>query len=274
MNKEHQEVQVWLEKVFGGDSVPSYELNKKTVRILYKLMKLNEMKDNDTQLVIDDLRQKTDEYNVEARKLESILKSINLPIAGLSQSGVTSLRTLAKVALLLQTKDVSESSYMLSLQHLHDELYNTSEELKLEERVIQALVEKTKMAIHKYNSLKKAAEDLNQQKSKQYPEMEKRAKESGFLHSKAKEYKEKVHQFQNELIKSKTDPSIYHGALVKTSEELQTLKDQLAPLKSKLQTYHSLPPNISLTKVKIEELKHELTRLETELSRKIDLTHM
>lgn len=46
-------------------------------------------------------------------------------------------------------------SYMLSLQHLHDELYNTSEELKLEERVIQALVENTKMAIHKYNSLKK-----------------------------------------------------------------------------------------------------------------------
>lgn len=44
---------------------------------------------------------------------------------------------------------------MLSIQHFHDELYNTSEELKLEERVIQALVEKTKMAIHKYNSLKK-----------------------------------------------------------------------------------------------------------------------
>jgi hypothetical protein len=29
---------------------------------------------------------------------------------------------------------------MLSIQHFHDELYNTSEELKLEERVIQALV--------------------------------------------------------------------------------------------------------------------------------------
>jgi hypothetical protein len=51
--------------VFGGDLVPSYELNKKTVRILYKLMKLNEMKDKDTQIVIDDLRRKTDEYNVE-----------------------------------------------------------------------------------------------------------------------------------------------------------------------------------------------------------------
>jgi hypothetical protein len=36
---------------------------------------------------------------------------------------------------------------MLSIQHFHDELYNTSEELKLEERVIQALVEKTKIKI-------------------------------------------------------------------------------------------------------------------------------
>lgn len=267
-------IQVWLEKVFGGDSVPSYELNKRTIDTLYKLMKLNESKDRDTSLVIDDLRQKTEEYNSEARRLENLLKKINLPVSNLSQSGIMSLRTLANVALLMQTKDVSETSYLLALQHLHDELYKTSEELKREERITQTLIEKTKSAIHKYNCLKKAAEDLQEQKSKQLPEMEKRAKESGFLHNKAKEYKEKIIQFQNELVKSKADPSIYHGSLIKNSEELQVLKSQLAPLKSKLQTYHSLPPDVSLTKVKIEELKQELARLESELSRRIDLMHM
>ena len=267
-------IQVWLEKVFGGDSVPSYELNKITIQTLYKLMKLNETRDKDVSIVIGDMRQKAEEYNIEARRLEDIMKKINLPIASLSQSGVMSLRTLANIALLLQTKDVSETSYLLALQHLQNDLYKTREELKYEERLTQTLIEKTKKAVHKYNLLKKAADDLKEQKTKEVPEIERRAKESGFLYSKAKEYKDKINQFQNELYRSKADPNIYHSALVKMSEELQSLMEQLSPLKTKLKTYHSLPPDVSLTKVKIEELRQELSRLEAELSRRIDLAHM
>lgn len=267
-------IQVWLEKVFGGDSVPAYELNQRTIQTLYKLMKLNEARDKDVSIIVEDMRQKTEEYNSEARRIEDVMKTINLPIASLSQSGVMSLRTLANVALLLQTKDVSETSYLLALQHLHTDLHKTNEELKCAERLTQTLIEKNKRAVHKYNLLKKAADDLEEQKVKQRPEIERRAKESGFLYSKAKEYKEKVNQFQNELVRSKADPAIHHSALVKMSEELQSLVNQLSPLKTKLQTYHSLPPDVSLTKVKIEELRQELARLEAELSRRIDLAHM
>ena len=62
-------VQVWLEKKFGEKPVPAYELNQSTVSILHELMGWNERKEADTQLVIQDLRQKADEYNAEGKNI-------------------------------------------------------------------------------------------------------------------------------------------------------------------------------------------------------------
>ena len=56
---------MWLEKLFGDKPVPSYELNQYTVGVLHNLKKRNELKEADTQLLIEDLRQKADEYNAE-----------------------------------------------------------------------------------------------------------------------------------------------------------------------------------------------------------------
>lgn len=274
MNEKHQEVQLWLEKLYGGDQVPDYELNETTVSTLHDLMRKNEKRDTDMQLIIEDLRQKADEYNGEGRRLEKILRSIGLTSTSLSQSGVMSQRTLVNLALLLQIKDSSESSYMLGLEKLQDELYKTEDCRQMEQRTTEKLIDKTKTAILKYNSLKKALEVLEQQSDSQHPETEKRAKTTGFLHSKSKEYKNSIHHYQNLLSKSGVDPALYHGELVKTSEELKALEEQLAPKRSKLQTYHSLPPDVSLTKVKVEELKQKLVSMEAELSKKIDLMHM
>lgn len=61
----YPQIGVWLEDVFGGEPVPSYELNKQTIRMLHDLRRKNMAMDEDTQLVIEDLRQKTNEYNAE-----------------------------------------------------------------------------------------------------------------------------------------------------------------------------------------------------------------
>ena len=58
-------VQLWLEKLFGDKPVPAYELNEHTVTVLHSLMRRNEQKERDTQLLVEDLRQKADEYNAE-----------------------------------------------------------------------------------------------------------------------------------------------------------------------------------------------------------------
>ena len=153
MNEQHQEVQCWLETLFGGEPVPAYELNKRTVSVLYGLMKRSEQNEKGTQLIIADLQQKAEEYSSEANRIEGILKYVNLTSASLSQSGLTSVRTLANVALLLKIKDTTDTSFMLGLQGLDDDLYTLEEAVRKEERNLQHLTEKTKMAILQHNNL-------------------------------------------------------------------------------------------------------------------------
>ena len=49
--------------------MPAYELNEHTVTVLHSLMRRNEQKEKDTQLLVEDLRQKADEYNAEGTVL-------------------------------------------------------------------------------------------------------------------------------------------------------------------------------------------------------------
>ncbi|XP_062599416.1 HAUS augmin-like complex subunit 1 [Saccostrea cucullata] len=274
MTTKHEEVQTWLENVFAGDDIPEFEINATSLSLLYNLMRCNEHADRDTKLLVEDYRQKAEEYNIEARRCEGVLKRMNLSIASLSQAGVISLRVIANLALILQIKDTSDTSFLLAMQHLDDEIYKAEEARRKEERNLQILTEKIKTAMVKQSHLKKAMDVLEQKAACQQPETEKRMKDVHFIRSKTKEYQDKIKQMQKSLQKLKVDPSIYHNSLVQSSKELQKLQEEMSPLQSKLQTYSSLPPDLSSIKVKIEELKVKLAGLENEFSKRIDLMHM
>ncbi|XP_071110633.1 HAUS augmin-like complex subunit 1 isoform X1 [Haliotis cracherodii] len=274
INEKHQQILVWLEQMYGGESVPQFELNQKTISILYKLMQENQLQDKNCQLVIDDLRQKAAEYGVEAQRLSRVVKDVNLSQGCLSQSGVTSLRTLANLALLLDVRDASDTSYLLALQNLSSDLMKTAETRKQEETCLAEFTQKSKAALHKYNSLLKTLHHLEEKSVTQRPETEKRRKKVSFFIDKAKQYKGSMQKLQAELTRVGADPSLYHQTLVKKSEELQALKQKIAPLRIKLQMYYDLPPDLSQTKVKIEELKQQVSALESELTRRIDLMHL
>lgn len=59
------QVHCWLEKVFGGDGVPHYEVNHRTTELLYNLKQLNEKQDKAADIITEDLQQKAEEYEVE-----------------------------------------------------------------------------------------------------------------------------------------------------------------------------------------------------------------
>ena len=59
------QVNIWLQKTFGGDEVPQYEITPRTVNVLYDLMQRNEWQDKCAGIITDDLRQKAEEYNAE-----------------------------------------------------------------------------------------------------------------------------------------------------------------------------------------------------------------
>ncbi|XP_033634493.1 HAUS augmin-like complex subunit 1 [Asterias rubens] len=274
VSEKHREVRAWLERAFAGAPIPQYEINKRTMEILHGLMVKNQERDQEAQIVMEDCQQKTEEYHAEAVRLAGILQSVGLSATSLSQSGNVSLRTLASVAQTLGIKDASTSSYLLATMEMSRVAMETDEARQKEKRLSEQLFTKTKAALIKCNTLKKALQALEDQAEYQGPELEKKGQQAGVLNSKAREYTSQLHQLQAQLDQSSVEPSLYHQSLVKLSEELAALNTELAPLKSKLDSYHNLPPDVSLARVKIEEAKRELGRMEAELSRNIDLMRM
>lgn len=259
-----------MDQLFAGSQVPPFERNERTIELLYQLMMKNSVRDREMQYTIEDLRQKAVEYTADGQRLGNILAALNLKSGSLSQSGVMSLRTLANLSYLLQVRDACDTSYLLALRRLHEEGDEVRESLIAEKRLLGQLTLKTKDALVKHSSLLKTCQELEQTAGEQSAEMESRAKSAGFLHSKARDYTQLISKLKGDLSKTGVDPSTFHENLVKKSQELQNLQEELEPLKRKLKNYHDLPPDISQAKVKIAELTQKVASLEAELSKKID----
>lgn len=273
MNEQHQKVRAWLETLFGEDPIPTFEINSKTIETLSRLLDINAQRHQDMRLLIEDLEQKKAEYTSEADRIQEIISLVGLPLGSLSQSGSTSVRTLANVALLLDLKDTKMSSYLLGINELSKALQSSKEEKLKAKHSSAKLLRKTKCALVKYDSVTKAYEALEEQISFQEPILNKRFKETGFLYQKAKQYQERFDELLDYQKQTKLEPTLYHNALEKKYEDVLQLEEELKPLKSKLETYHSLPPDISLAKVKVEEVKRELAALEEQLTKNIDSMH-
>lgn len=270
ISSKYRQVQSWLEALYAGKPVPSFERNERTIDLLHQLMLKNSARDCDTQLIIQDLRHKATEYAAEGQRISSILAKLNLNPGSLSQSGVMSLRTLANLAWLLQIRDTSDTSYLLALTALQNEGDQVHEEFLAEERLLAQLTHKTKNAVVKHGAILKTCKDLETQSTQQELKMEKQVKETSFLQSKIQQYAKQLAKLKSTLSRSGVDPSLYHENLVKKAEELQKMEEELEPLKQKLQDYHDLPVDVSQAKVKLAELRREVGKLERELSQKID----
>lgn len=61
----HPQVNSWLGAVFGEQVVPQFEVNTRTVDILYQLAQCSEARCSDTAFLIEDLKQKAAEYQAE-----------------------------------------------------------------------------------------------------------------------------------------------------------------------------------------------------------------
>lgn len=270
----HKEVRDWLEKIYCNETIPQYEINERTLEILMKLKQRNEERDGEAQIVIKDYQEKTEEYHAEAERLSAILQIIGLSSTNLSQSGNVSLRALAMAALTLGIKDASITSYFQALTKLATDSLDVEEQRFHDQRTISKLFSRTKEALMKVETLKRSLEQMNEEAKTVGPEMNKKMRQSGFLQNKTKDYSKQMQELKIELEKNGVDPTIYHQNLVKLAEELENIQNKIVPLKSKLDSYRSLPPNISLARVKIEEMRRELATVEAELSKNIDLMHL
>lgn len=273
MGEKYREVRVWLEKLFGDSAVPQYEVNDWTLGVLHQLMAGNERLNSYSVCIQEDLHQKAKEYKTEGSRLAGILEQLGLTAGSMSESGKASLATLSGAALSLDVHDTSDTSILLALDAQSARREGLQEERRMEQRVAAQLLAKHNAALLQASNLNRALQRLEEQTKKQGRELEKKAKQSAFLQVKASDYKVQAKKLNRELSRSGVDPTIYHATLVKLSQELEELQKKVQAMKTKLASYHSLPPDLALSRAKVEETKHELAKLEEELVKHIDMVH-
>ena len=264
---KRQKINVYLEQHFGKDLVPEFELNDTTLSYLYDLALLSEKNEKNATLLLEDLQQKTVEYNALSKRLSTVLDGLCLGPKDLSKSGASNLKTLAKLGDTLQVKNASVTNYYLALQELDDEQYQVEEQLSQEEKKLQELTKKSQNAGSKVESLQKSLELVKQSTKEEVQLAETRMNDlTPYFKKKANAYKKDI----DKLTQSKINPNVMHESLVKKSQKLAKLEADLEPLKKELQSYMVLPPNLSETKILIEKKKRELSDLDKELAQCVD----
>ncbi|XP_068782627.1 HAUS augmin-like complex subunit 1 isoform X1 [Struthio camelus] len=269
---QHVSVTLWLKKILGDQPIPQYEVNARTIDILYELAEHSEARDRDVSLLIDDRKQKAAEYEAEANYLQDLLtESLDFSLTSLSSEGTSYLNELVNSAMTLETKDTSLVSFISAINDLTSDLHATeskNREMELEltsirKKLTAALVLEKRLQ----EDLKKTEEHLEVEKAK----AESRSQNLKFLKDKSEDFKIRIKAAEEQLSATGLDQSLTHQSLVSLSEKLAELEQEIVPLKKKLESYLDLTPNPSLAQVKIEEAKRELNALEAEFSSQLDM---
>ncbi|XP_026184468.1 HAUS augmin-like complex subunit 1 [Mastacembelus armatus] len=271
MCEKINKVNSWLSTVFGDQPVPQFEVNIRTVDILYQLAQSSEARCRDTALFIEDLKQKTSEYEAEGTHLQDILlQGPGVSSASLSKPAADYLSALVDMAMVLGVKDTSLGSFMPAVNNLTNELMEAEKSNRRLERELKAIRKRLGATLMLRSNLQ---EDINKTVKAQAVECaktEEKLLNMDFVRAKAKELNSRRERAEAQLVSRNMDKSVTHQAVVQLSEEVATLKQEIIPLKKKLEPYMDLSPNPSLAQVKIEEAKRELAAIDSQLEMNVD----
>jgi len=118
-------VKRWLKSLKVPEDQCQFETNEQSLTVLYKLAKTCEERDKENALLKQDYQTKMKEYQSESSRLQTIWNEI-----GENQSLQLSsnAQTLSELAVSLELKDTANSSYMMAINDLQDDLDNVQAE--------------------------------------------------------------------------------------------------------------------------------------------------
>ncbi|XP_022065428.1 HAUS augmin-like complex subunit 1 [Acanthochromis polyacanthus] len=271
MCEKINKVNNWLSKVFGDQPVPQFEVNTRTVEVLYQLAQASEARCSETALLIEDLKQKASEYQADGAHLQDVLlQGVGLSAASLSKPAADYLSALVDNAMVLGVRDSSLGSFMPAVNNLTNEHMEAEKSNRRLERELRALRKRLGATLVLRGNLQ---EDINKTSKSQAVESakaEERLLDMNFVTAKGKELSHRRERSEAELVSRNMDKTITHQAIVQLSEEVSELKKEIIPLKKKLGPYMDLSPSPYLAQVKIEEAKRELAALDSQLEMNVD----
>ncbi|KAM9846406.1 HAUS augmin-like complex subunit 1 [Aulostomus maculatus] len=271
MCEKIKKVNSWLSTVLGDHPVPQFEVNTRTVDLLYQLAQASEARCSDTVLLVEDLKQKTSEYRAEGSHLQDVLlQGVGLSSASLSKPAGDYVSALVDNAMVLGVRDTSLGSFVPALNNLTSDILEAEKSNRRLERELRALRKRLGATLVLRGNLQEDVKKTVHTQAVESAKAEERLLNMDFVTAKAKELSNRRERAEAQLVSRNMDKSITHQALVQLSEEVMTLKQEIIPLKKKLEPYMDLSPSPSLAQVKIEEAKRELAALDSQIEMSVD----
>ncbi|XP_017675318.1 PREDICTED: HAUS augmin-like complex subunit 1 [Lepidothrix coronata] len=264
------QVSSWLKKIYGDHFIPSDEVNERTVDILHDLMECCEAKERDVSLLIEDMKHQEAMHEAATKEMQDIFEDLGLSPTSLSRKASRDLSSLAKSAVILQTKDTSLTSLFCAINNMTSERFETTQRNREMQQKLDDIKKKMTSALMLSKQALEHIENTEERQKKERVEVERQLKTMTYLTDKGLELKIRIKDAQKELAARGLDASLTHKALVQLSEEVVSLEKKVASLKKEQKIYLDLPFSIPLAKVVVETAKLELKALEDKLSKELD----
>ncbi|KFO84610.1 HAUS augmin-like complex subunit 1, partial [Buceros rhinoceros silvestris] len=236
------QVTLWLKKLFG-DHIPPYEVNERTVNILYELAEFHEARDSDVSLLAEDMKDWAAEYDARAKYLQDLFtKHLGLSPSSLSSEGASNLRMLEDCAMTLEMSNTCLGSFFSAMNDMTSKLHEKESKNRELELALGNIKNKMTAALVLQQRLKADLEKSERLLEVEKAKAETRSKNMKFLEEKSQDLNLRIKNAEEQLLATGLDQSLTHESLMSLSEKLKGAQKEIVPLKKELESYHGLPP--------------------------------
>ncbi|KAG7153971.1 uncharacterized protein LOC121856862 [Homarus americanus] len=267
MDIKHREVVQWLQEIYGKDQIPPYEKAETSINILHQLMTASKCSEGNAKLLADDYSQKSSEYGAEARQLSKWMEPVKIKTNMLSNEGQKGLSALAATAQAYDIQTVTSTNIILAMNQLdldHMQVVNDREQ---ERGRTSRLLEMSQDLSRKFKEIKGIFQQSEATWAQQQEEHARDIKQEEFIRRKFKKYVSDINQYEARLSQVGMKKNITHAFLSEQWAKLKDLEKQVSDLENQLKSY-TLPPDITLAEVKVQEAHEELAALLNNLATK------
>ncbi|XP_076816674.1 HAUS augmin-like complex subunit 1 isoform X1 [Clavelina lepadiformis] len=259
------QIQEWLKSVFGIDKVPPFEVNKETVTALHQIMTKRKQKaDEDVEMKMQMVKE-TKEFIAEKQRLQEVMKELDLHPNGLSSTAAVFLKSLSKSSLELGTTRTNLPGLISSLNEFQNRFQKAKNDVETLQESYNSLIKSTNESKEWKVNLEKQYEELEAMLPAEQKAVEVMRKSAKFHAQKRKDYEKIIAECEDRLKAWGYSNKLSHDALVELGTKAQELNDRLKPFQLQLESYKSLPADINLARIKLQEKTCELDAIEEEL---------
>ena len=244
------------------------QVNPQSLDKLYSVMKQSQARVAEAQNVIAAHEEARMEYSLEGERIQKILAQFGMSTESLSQSGLTSLRTLSEVGNILGISDTRNGTYFTALHDLQKDIDETSQALRQKKQVQHHMQTRLDEIMEKREHImqqRKEFETTEEAKATKSDSEVAQYQPKGSITLSRQQYMEAIKKNKAKL-GGKLDKDIEHQALVALGKDVERLMAELKPLDKTLKGFQDLPPDATMAKVKLEQSKQSLDDLRNELA--------